>query len=84
MTSVIDAKEERDVMTLDVPNAFIQTNNENYKYGEHMVMKVQETLVDILAEMALSLYKDYVVFENGKKVLYLSVLKTIYGILKSA
>ena len=67
MTSVIDAKEERDIMTSDILNAFIQTNNKNYKDDEQVVMKVCGALVDILVEIASNIYKDFVVFENGKK-----------------
>ena len=83
MTCVIDAKEERDVITSDIPNAFIQMGNENYKDGEQVTMKVRGALVDMLVELDRQTYQDFVVLENGKKVLYLWVLKAIYGLLKS-
>ena len=38
-------------------------------------------IANMLIELDPNIYKDYVVFENGK-VLYLLVLKAIYGLLK--
>ena len=51
LTSVIDAKEGRDVMTSDIPNAFIQTQNELDKDGKHVFMKIKGVLVDMLIEL---------------------------------
>ena len=44
-------------------------------------MKITRVLVDYLVEIAPEIYGPYVVFQNGKKVLYVQVLKAIYGIL---
>jgi len=38
ITWVIDAKEDRGVMTGDTPNSFIQANMPNIKQGEYRVM----------------------------------------------
>ena len=38
MTLTIDAHENRDVMSADVPNAFIQTELPEIKQGEERVM----------------------------------------------
>ena len=46
ITATIDAKENRDIMTADIPNAFIQTDmvtNNN----EKVIMKIKGSLVDI-------------------------------------
>ena len=40
-------------------------------------MKITGVLVDLLVEMAPEIYKDYVVFENGKN-LYMSKLLEHY------
>ena len=46
-----------------------------YKDGqERTIMKVTGSLVDILVQKNPLKYKGYVVFENGKKVMYLEVL----------
>ena len=47
-------------------------------------MKIRGPLVDMLVEIDPMTYKDHVVLKNGKKVLYVHVLKAIYGMLQSA
>jgi hypothetical protein len=85
LTAIVDAKEERDNMTADVPNAFIQTTMPDPKEGEdRIIMKITGVLVDLLVETAPEVYGPYVVFENGKKVLYVQVLKALYGMLIAA
>ncbi len=84
LTSTIEAHENRDVATIDVPNAFIQTEVE-YKEGEEWItLKVQGVLVDMLVKMEPEIYKDRIVYENGKKTIYMIVLKAIYGMLQLA
>jgi hypothetical protein len=48
---------------------------------EHVIMKITGVLVDLLVQMAPEVYGPYVVFENGRKVLYVQVLKALYGML---
>ena len=84
ITATIDAKEQRDVATVDIPNAFIQTSVPMGKGAERIIMKIQGVLVTMLVQMAPELYGPHVVFENGKKTLYVQVLKAIYGMLQSA
>ena len=80
-TCVIDAHEGRDVMTMDLPNAFIQTPLEQPKEGEDRgTMKITGILVRYMIELDPR-YRDYVVYENGKRVIYVVVLKAIYGML---
>ena len=68
----IDAKEKRDNLTGDVPNAFIQAHVPKIKDGEdRIIMKIDGILVDMLVELAPEIYSDFVVFEKGKKVLSL-------------
>ena len=57
LTAVIDAKEGRDVMTADIPNAFIQTKLPDIKDGEdRAILKITGVLVDLLVQMALKVY----------------------------
>jgi len=52
ITSIIEVKEDRDVATCDIPNAFIQTEVEKQdKDGHHTIMKIWGPLVEILCEM---------------------------------
>ena len=85
LTMVIDAKENRDIMTADIPNAFIQAHMPDIKNGEHrVIMKITGVLVDLLVKLAPDIYSSYVVFEKGKKVLYVEVLRALYGMLVAA
>ncbi|CAJ1965957.1 unnamed protein product [Cylindrotheca closterium] len=81
-TCVIDAHKGRDIMTLDVPNAFIQTYMPDAKEGEDRVyMKITGMMVQILIDMAPE-YCKYVVLENGKREIYVRVLRAVYGMLQ--
>ena len=85
LTAIVDATEERDVMTADVPNAFIQAQMPKLEEGqERVIMKITGVLVDLIIEMAPEVYGPFVTFENGKKVLYVQVLRALYGMLVAA
>jgi hypothetical protein len=79
LTGVIDAKQRRDVMTLDIPNAFVQTKIPEGE--EKIIMKIRGALVDILCEIAPEVYQEYVIQEGKDKVLYVHMLKALYGML---
>jgi hypothetical protein len=80
LTSIIAAKEERDIMTADIPNTFIQTLRPELEEGqERAIMKLKGVVLEILVELAPDLYGPYVVLEDGKRVLYLQVLKPCMG-----
>ena len=85
LTAIIDAKENRDVMTSDIPNAFIQASMPVLEKGEdRVIMKVKGALLEILVSLAPELYGPYVVQEKGKRVIYLEVLRALYGMLVAA
>ena len=80
MTTVID----RDTLTADVPNAFIQAKINKKRGDEKIIMKITVKLVDILVKLAPEVYSGYVVYEKGQKVIYVEVLQALYGMLISA
>jgi hypothetical protein len=86
ITATLEAAENRDIMTADIPNAFVQTDIPYNENDEKIVMKMRGPLVDMLVDLDLDTYKDYVVYEGHKnnKVLYLQVNKAIYGMLQSS
>ena len=85
LTAVIDAHEGRDVMCADIPNAFIQAEMPDISDGEERVtMKITGVLVDMLVQLSPEIYGPYVVFEKQRKVIYVQVLKAIYGMLQAA
>jgi len=60
LSAIIDAKEQREVAVVDIPNAFIQTNNEKLKsYHETDIMKVKGSMADMLAEIDPGTYGPY-------------------------
>mgnify|MGYP006205022333 CR=1 FL=1 len=82
LTAAVDAKENRDVMSADVPNAFIQTKMPERKEGEErVIMKITGVLVNLIVDIAPEIYGPYVVVEKGKRVLYVQVLMVLYGML---
>ena len=80
LTAAIEASEHRDVAVVDIPNAFIQTEME----GEKVVMKLRGALAELLVKTAPELYSKYTTDENGRTVLYVELLKALYGCLMSA
>ena len=83
LTATIDAHESRDIMSADVPNAFIQTEIPEDRH-EKITMKINGVLVDMIVQLNPALYGPFVVYEKGKKVLYVQVLRAIYGMLESS
>ena len=72
-------------MTADIPNAFIQAEMPNIKDGsERILMKIGGSLVDMLLDINPALYGSKIVYENGKKVVYVWIIRAIYGMLEAA
>jgi hypothetical protein len=49
--------------------------------NERVIMKITGVLVDLLVKMSPETYSRFVVYEKGKKVLYVQVIKALYGML---
>ena len=77
---VIDVYEGRDVGTFDVPGAYLHAEMPKDK---RVLMCLRGEFVDIMCDVNPE-YKQYVREKNGKKVLYLNVLRAIYGCIESA
>ena len=84
LLGVIDVRENRDVMCVDIPNAFIQADMPMGPNDKRVIMKITGVLVDYLVDMAPHIYARHVVYERGKRVIYVVVLKAIYGMLVAA
>ena len=80
LTFLIDAMERREVVTVDIPGAFMQSDLE----GEDMHMKLEGGMVQILERIDPNLYSKYKKSENGKTVLYVKLKKALYGTLQAA
>ena len=79
LTAVIDAMEGRSVAVLDVPGAFMQA-----KIDELVHVRFTGAMVTLLLEIDHEMYKDYVVVEKGEQVMYMELLKALYGPLRAA
>ena len=79
-TTVIDAVEERDVGVADVPGAYLHAE---FPKDKKVILRLVGVFVDIMCK-ANPDYKQYVAYEGNKKVLYLRVLRALYGCLESA
>ncbi len=79
LTSTIDVKENREVVMIDIPGAFLHVDNEDY-----MIMKMVGMLAELMVKTNPKIYRQYVVLEKGRSVLYLQLQKTLYGMMKSA
>ncbi|CAJ1959585.1 unnamed protein product [Cylindrotheca closterium] len=82
-TGVIDAHEGRNVMSMDIPDAFIQTLMPKQEEGEdQVIMKITGLLVDYMIDLDPT-YRDFVVIKNGHRVIYVVILRAIYGMLQA-
>ena len=79
LTTVIDALEGREVAVLDVPGAFMQAD-----IDELVHVRFTGEMVNMLLQIDSEMYKDYVMMEKGEQVMYMELLKTLYGTLRAA
>ena len=80
LTSVIDALERRDVATVDIPNAFVQTVVADTDKDYRVIVRLRGRIVDILCEIAPEVYLPYVtVNKKGEKILIVQCLNALYG-----
>jgi hypothetical protein len=84
LTSVMEAKEGRDVMLADVPNAFVQTSIEDKNIGERVIMKIKGPLVDMLLNLDEEKYQPFVLHKGNNQVLFVEMQKALDGMLQSA
>ena len=79
-TAMIAAHERRRVISFDVPGAYLHADIPKDKFR---ILKLENNYVDIMCEVNPEL-NSYVRVENGRKVLYLQILKALYGMIESA
>jgi hypothetical protein len=79
LSSVIDAKEGRSVVTLDIPGAFMQTDMDEVLY-----MKFEGPLAHLLTKVDPKQYNQFMATERGKQVMYVKLKKALYGTLQAA
>ena len=76
-TSIISAKEGRDVAVINIPNTFIQTHLENEE--DKAIMYMHGKLAELLVKVAPEIYMKYVtVNAKGETVVYMYLLNILY------
>ena len=84
LTVIVDAHEERDIMTEDISNAFTQASLPMKDEDERIHVKITGVLVDVLVEMNSNLCEPHVVHEKGKKTICVKVLCAICDVSQAA
>jgi hypothetical protein len=79
LSATIDAMEERDVATVDIPGASMQAD-----IDEVVHVRFEGEIAEMLVRMDPKLYRKYIRYENGKAVLYVELLKALYETLRPA
>ena len=80
ITGAIDAYENRDVATCDLPGAFLHTVTD-----EKVIMVLRGELCELMVKVDPKLYRKFVSKDKrGKPVLYVQLYKSLYGLMRSA
>lgn len=79
LTAVVDAYERRHVAIIDLPGAFMQADMD-----ELVHVRFVGIMVDLLLEIDPELYGPCVVMEGKEKVIYVELLKALYGTIRAA
>jgi hypothetical protein len=74
---LIDAHEGRDVAVADVMGAFLLADMEDF-----VLVKIASETAEIICDVNEN-YKQYITYEDGKKVLYMRLIKALYGCMQS-
>ena len=78
LSSMIDARENRRVMTCNIPGAFMQAN-----IDEQLFLKFDGDLVELLVQ-AEPTYQPYIMYKGRQPILYTDLDKALYGTLQAA
>ena len=79
ISCVIDAKERRDVATVDIPGAFMQAD-----IDEVVHVKFKGTTAELVVKLDPDKYEKFIEMENGTMALYVVLKKALYGMLRAA
>ena len=80
LTRAIDAYERRKMAIVDVGTAFLHADND-----EEILMKLRGKIVELLVQLKPTMYrKSVTIGPNGEPILYVRLLKALYGLLRSA
>jgi hypothetical protein len=79
LTSAINAQERRQVMTIDIPGAFMHAD-----IDELIHVCLEGPMAELLTRVDPDKYRTFQVEEKGKKVIYVELQKALYGTLQAS
>lgn len=82
LTCMIDTYEGRDVATVDIPGAFLQTKLPKGEDEMHVILDGR--LAELLAKVSSETYQEYVHHRRGQAYIYRKLNVALYGTLKAA
>ena len=82
LTCMIDAYENRDVATVDIPGAFLQTKMPDDEEDVHVMLDGR--MAELLAKISPETYQKYIHHRRGQAYIYCKCNVAIYGTLKAA
>ena len=80
LTFLIAAYEDRQVASFDIPGAFLQADMADDKL---LLLKFRGDFVNMMCDVNPE-HRKNVILENGKKVLYMKIIRGIYGCIEAA
>ena len=79
---MVDAFEKRDVATVDIPGAFLQTKMPKREDNVHVILDGR--MAELLASINPETYQEYLHQRQGQAYIYCHVNVAIYWTLKAA
>ena len=79
LSLLIDAMENRHVVTADIAGAFLKA-----PMNEFVLVKIDGVMVNFLVQANPTRYQKFVTVEYGRKVIYLRLKKALYGCCQSS
>ena len=83
LNAAVNAHERLKVMMMELTKTIIQTVMPEIENGERVLMKIRGKLAEWLVEIDATAYSSLVVIECGVTVLYLNVLRAMYGMVEA-
>lgn len=84
LTFAIDAYKGRDVMSLDITKAFIQTGIPQKEKGKRIIMKIRRKIVNWLVDLDSTTYLNLVVADRAVKKAYVEILRAVSSMLEAS